>query len=195
MRGMTTISAREALVVIDVQQGFDEPLWGRRDNPSCEANVHALVDAFTNAGTPIVLVRHDSDEPSSPLHPTRPGNAFKSVLDGVEPALLVRKRVHSAFHGDVDLHAWLQNQGIGALTICGIQTNRCCETTTRVAGDLGYDVRFVLDATHTFDETAPDGGDPLPAALLARVTAANLDGHFARVVATADVVAAAGAGV
>lgn len=190
MTASTDSAPAPALLVIDVQRGFDDPAFGRRHNPACEDHVAALVRHFAADGAPIVLVRHDSASPDSPLHPTRPGNAFKSILDGVEPDLLVPKRVHSAFHGEVDLHGWLQERGIRELVVCGIQTNRCCETTTRVAGDLGYDVRFVLDATHTFDEPARDGGEPLPAELLARVTAANLDGHFARVVSTAEVVGA-----
>lgn len=134
-------------------------------------------------------MRHDSANAASPLHHDRPGNAFKTILDDVEPALLVPKQVHSAFHGEVDLDAWLRDHGIREIVICGIQTNRCCETTARVGGDLGYDVRFALDATHTFDEPAADGGAPLPADLLSRVTAANLQPHFAQVVSTAEVLA------
>ena len=69
--------------------------------------------------------------------------------------------------------------------VCGITTNHCCETTARVGGNLGYDVLFVLDATHTFDRMAPDGST-VTADDLARVTATNLHGEFATVVGTAD---------
>jgi nicotinamidase-related amidase len=175
-------TARRALIVIDVQQGFDDPIWGERNNPACEANVRALLDGFRAAGEPIVLVRHDSTTPGSPLHPDAPGNAFKPILADVEPALLVTKNVHSAFHGDMDLDEWLQDRGIDDLTICGIQTNRCCETTARVGADSGYDVQFVLDATHTFSESA--GDESFSADVLSRVTAINLHGHFAEVVST-----------
>jgi len=54
-----------------------------------------------------------------------------------------------------------------------------------VGANLGYDVRFVLDATHTFDRTGPDG-EVIDADTLARVTATNLHGEFADVVSTAD---------
>ena len=102
------------------------------------------------------------------------------------PALEVTKRVHSSFYGTPDLHEWLTEQGIRQVVIAGIQTNRCCETTARMAGDLGYDVLFALDATYTFDE-----GD-LTADQFAAATAHNIHGHFGRVVTTADLVAAAG---
>ena len=61
------------------------------------------------------------------------------------------KTVNSSFHGEPSLDEWLDGQGIEQIYVCGITTNHCCETTARVGGNLGYDVRFVLDATHTFD--------------------------------------------
>ena len=72
--------------------------------------------------------------------PTAAGNALVDPVAAAEPALFVTKNVNSAFYGDPDLHAWLQEQGIRELVICGIQTNMCVETTARMAGNLGYDV-------------------------------------------------------
>ena len=65
--------------------------------------------------------------------------------------------------------------------------NHCCETTARVGRNLGHDVWFVVDATHTFDRRAPDG-QVVTADELARVTAANLHGEFATVVTTDQLV-------
>jgi nicotinamidase-related amidase len=174
-----------ALVVIDVQRAFDDAAyWGSRNTPACESNVAALIAAWRARGRPIVFVRHDSTEPGSPLAPSSPGNAFKDAITG-EPDLLVVKQTNSAFYGEPDLHAWLQAREIGSLAICGITTNHCCETTARMAGNLGYETSFVLDATHTFDRAAPDGG-VLSADELARATATNLHGEFAQVVSTAS---------
>lgn len=171
-----------ALVIVDVQQGFDDPYWGRRDNPECEANISRLVEAW--GSRPVVVVRHDSVNPASPLRPGLPGNALRSFVPS-DPDLLVTKSVNSAFYGEPDLHAWLTERGVRTLVICGVQTNMCCETTARMAGNLGYDVQFALDATHTFDLRGPDGV-VIPAEELARATAANLHGEFATVVRTAD---------
>lgn len=173
--------ANAALLVVDVQQGFDDPYWGRRDNPGCEENIRRLIDGWEG---PLVVVRHDSVTPASPLRPGQPGNALRPFVPH-DPDLLVAKSVNSAFYGDPDLHAWLTERGIRDLVVCGVQTNMCCETTARMAGNLGYDVTFVLDATHTFDLTAPGGGT-IPAEELSRVTAANLHGEFATVVHTAE---------
>jgi nicotinamidase-related amidase len=176
---------RTALVIVDVQRAFDDAgYWGRRNNPDCEANVAALLAAWREAERPVVFVRHDSHEPASPLRPENPGNAFKPEITG-DPDLVVTKHVNSAFHGDQDLAAWLRERDIGGIAICGITTNHCCETTARVGGNLGFDVLFVLDATHTFDRTGPDG-TLMTAEELARATATNLHGEFATVVSTAE---------
>lgn len=190
------IAADTALLVIDVQKGFDDAsFWGKRDNPDAEANIAALMDAWRETGRPVVLVRHASLRPGSVLAQDHPGHAFKDFVEdrrGGE-ALLVTKTVNSSFYGTPDLDAWLKANGIGRLVVTGIQTNMCVETTARMAGNLGYEVLVPLDATHTFDLTGP-AGLSLPAAELAAATAVNLHGGgFARVVTTAEVLAAAGA--
>lgn len=182
--------AAAALVVVDAQVGFDDPRWGPRDNPPADDHIAALVDAFDSAGSPIVYVRHDSSDPDSPLHPSRPGNALKDYLSAT-PSLLVTKQVNSSFHGSPDLHAWLQQEGVQQLVISGITTNHCCETTARVGGNLGYRVWFALDATHTFDRIGPDGS-VMRAEELARATAVNLHGEFATVTSTSALLASLG---
>lgn len=173
---------RHALIVVDVQRSFEDPVWGPRNNPDCEANIAKLIAAFRAHGRPVVFVRHDSASPEGRLRPGTPGNQFKDLITGT-PDLLVVKSVNSAFYGKPDLHAWLQERRLTGIVVCGITTNHCCETTARMGGNLGYDVLFVLDATHTFDRPTPDGAI-IPAEEIARVTAANLHGEFATVVAT-----------
>ena len=178
---------RAALIVVDVQRGFDDPVWGPRNNPASEANIATLIEAWRERGRPIVYVRHDSDEDGSPFTPGQAGNDFQDFVGG-EPDLLVVKRVNSAFHGEPDLASWLRGEGIERIVVCGIQTNMCCETTARVAANLDFDMTFVLDATHTFDLPDRNGGT-ITADELARVTATNLDPEFGRVVDTREAVA------
>ena len=179
-----------ALIVIDVQQGFGDPSWGPPNNPDAEANVALLVSSWSRSGQPVVLVRHDSRKPGSPLAPGTPGNSFTSAVHGVEPALVFGKSVNSAFHGEVDLHAWLTGRGISHIVLAGIQTNMCVETTARVGGNLGFHVTVALDATRTFDLAGPDG-TVLTAAELTRATATNLHGGgFAQIASTQEAIAA-----
>ncbi|KQX45684.1 MULTISPECIES: cysteine hydrolase family protein [unclassified Streptomyces] len=186
------INENAALVVIDVQKGFEFDFWGRRDNPDAEGNIAALIDAWQETGRPVVFVRHDSPRAGSPLEPGTEGNAFKDFVEerrgkGSGPELFVTKSVNSAFYGEPDLDAWLKGAGIEQFVVVGIQTNMCNETTARMGGNLGYDVLFPLDAMHTFDLAGPFDWTQT-AEELTRATAVSLHGgRFARVVTTEDV--------
>lgn len=182
-----------ALLIIDMQRGFDDlAFWGPTANPDCEANVAALIDAWRRNPEPIVVVRHDSASPGSPLHPDAEGNALVDVVAAAPADLVVSKNVNSAFYGDPDLDAWLREHGIREVVICGIQTNMCVETTARMAGNLGYDVTVVLDATRTFDVSGEIPGlgtvTRTAAELMANTAVVLQQGGFARIAATADLV-------
>jgi nicotinamidase-related amidase len=195
--GVADLAANAALVVVDVQRGFDAlDFWGPRNHLEADDNIASLIDVWQATGRPVVFVRHDSATPDSPLRPGRPGNGFKDYVEqrrggGGGPELLVTKSVNSAFYGTPDLHAWLRAAGIGQLVLAGIQTNMCVETTARMGGNLGYDVLVAFDATYTFDLRGPFGWR-LTADEAARASAVSLHGGgFARVVTTEDVVRAA----
>ncbi|WP_203138598.1 cysteine hydrolase family protein [Microbacterium sp. JZ31] len=180
-----------ALVVIDMQQGFLDPSWGPTTNhPQCEDNVARLIGHWRTQGDPLVVVRHDSVNSSSPLHPGAPGNALVDVVAATTPDLLVTKTVNSAFYGEPDLAAWLREARLSRIVLCGIQTNMCVETTARMGGNLGFDVVVALDATRTFDLAGPDGA-VTPADALMAATATNLHGGgFATIASTADLIGA-----
>ena len=192
------ISENATLVVVDVQEGFEEEAyWGPRNNPDADRNIAGLIDAWQSSGRPVVFVRHDSSKPDSPLRVGYPGNDFKGYVEerrgkGSGPELFVTKSVNSAFYGAPDLDSWLREGGVRQIVVAGIQTNMCAETTARMGGNLGYEVFFALDATYTFDGVGPWGWT-LGAQELARATAVTLhDGGFAQVVRSAELVAAAG---
>ena len=191
------IAENAALVVVDVQQGFEEEaFWGPRNNPSADENIAGLIDAWQSSGRPVVFVRHDSNKPASPLRVGYPGNGFKHYVEerrgkGGGAELLVTKSVNSSFYGTPDLKAWLDAAGVRQMVVAGIQTNMCVETTARMGGNLGYEVFVPLDATHTFDLAGPFGWT-LSADELARATAVSLHGGgFAKVVSSAELIAAA----
>ncbi|MFD9305160.1 cysteine hydrolase family protein [Streptomyces sp. NPDC060048] len=197
MTNSIEITPDSALLIIDVQKGFDDAaFWGPRDNPAAEANIAALMDAWQETGRPVVVVQHAS-RAGSVLGPDQPGYALKDFVAerSDRAALHITKSVNSAFYGTPDLADWLTARDIGQLVVTGIQTNMCVETTARMAGNLGYDVLVPLDATHTFDLAAGPGPDAprLTAEQLVTATAVNLQGgSFARVVTTAQLVDAVG---
>ena len=184
---MTQWQGSTALVVIDVQRGFDDDeYWGPRNNPACEDNIVRLIDAWRAREWPIVFVKHNSTTPTSPLVPGSPGNELKPMITGT-PDLLVEKAVHSAFFGEPDLRSWLNEHGITGIAVTGIQTNMCCETTARMASDMGFRLQFVADATHTFDVT--DGaGVVFAAENIATYTTLTIAADFGEVVTTSELI-------
>lgn len=174
----------QALIVIDVQEAFDDPRMGKRNNPGCEDNIRSLLKYWRENNWPIVLVRHDSINPGSPLAPGNPGNALKPGIEGPHD-LFITKHTNSAFYGEPSLDVWLRKKGIKDVVICGITTDHCCSTTARMSDNLGYDVTVVEDAMHTHDRTSPSG-ETIAADEVHRVNIASLSEEFARVVRTKD---------
>jgi nicotinamidase-related amidase len=100
--------------------------------------------------------------------------------------------VHSALFGTSEagatLESWLRAQGIGEVLISGIRTEQCCETTARHASDVGFQVRYVSDATLTFPMRTRAGRE-VSAAEIRERTEMVLEGRFAQIVSTAGALA------
>jgi nicotinamidase-related amidase len=176
-----------ALLLIDVQQGMDDPRWGARNNPDAEQKIGALLAAWREAKWPVIHVQHMSQEPESPLRADAPGNALKPEAMPRDDEPVFQKTVNSAFIGTT-LETYLRREGIHALVIVGITTDHCVSTTVRMAGNLGFDVVVVEDATATFERTGPDGVW-YSAEQMHRVALASLHGEFAQVQSAQNVLA------
>jgi nicotinamidase-related amidase len=170
------------LVLIDVQKGFDEPMWGRRNNPQAEANVARLLDAWRRSNRPVVHVQHCSVNPQSPLAPGQSGNDLKAEAAPREGEPIFQKNVNSAFIG-TNLESYIREKGFGTLVIAGLTTNHCVSTTARMAGNLGFNTFVVDDATATFDR-ADHTGRTFTAEEIHAVSLASLHGEFATVATT-----------
>jgi nicotinamidase-related amidase len=181
--------SQTALIVVDVQRAFDE--WEaagkRRNNPDAVARIADLLDAFRSERAPLFHIRHEGIRPNSSFRPGSTGYAVKDEAREREGEPVIVKRVNSAFIG-TDLESRLRAAGIKSVVICGATTNHCVETTTRMAGNLGFDTRLVRDATWTFERVGPDG-DAHSAEAIHTMTLSNLNGEFARIVTTAEAIA------
>ncbi|MGC4795296.1 isochorismatase family protein [Micromonospora saelicesensis] len=142
--------SRAALVVIDVQESFRQrPIWAYGSNPDMLRQVDRLVAAARQRGDLVVWVLHSEPGTGGLFDPAL---SYVRLIDGLVPAegepTLV-KTAHNAFT-TTNLQQLLTQAGITDITVCGIRTEQCVETTTRVGADLGYRMTFVTDATLTF---------------------------------------------
>lgn len=176
------------LILIDIQVGFDAPVWGTRNNPQAEDRAKDLLTHWRARSLPVVHVRHISVLPGSPL--TGNGTTFKSQVTPIAGEAIFEKSVNSAFIG-TDLQTHLDELGAKDLTICGLTTPHCVSTTARMAANFGYNVKLVEDACAAFTsnaDTSFDDGPPLTADDIHRTALAHLNGEFADVVKTADLI-------
>lgn len=171
---------KTCLIVIDAQESFRQRSYFTDSGAAAYLQVqNALIAGCEERGIPIVRVLH-TDGPAQADNPFAIESGHVIPLDGLRnftPAASFLKRRHSALVG-TGLEVWLTEQGIGRLIVSGIRTEQCCETTTRHASDLGWQVDFVTDATLTFDMLQPDGS-PLSAADIKSRTATVLSERFA----------------
>jgi nicotinamidase-related amidase len=181
---------RTALILIDLQTGFDAiaATGLHRNNPGAERNIALLIEAFRKAHMPVIHIRHASLEPESPFRPERSGFAVMDWARETGAELVLVKHVNSAFIG-TDLEALLRREGLDTLVIAGATTNHCVETTTRMAGNLGFRALLARDGTWTFDRMGPDG-ERHRAEDIHQMTLSNLAGEFAEIVRTKGVLAA-----
>jgi nicotinamidase-related amidase len=185
--GLQTLRRRTALLVIDMQTGFDDPAWGERNNPALEANVAALIEACRAAAVRVIHVHHDSPAAQGRMRPGTPGNAPKPLTAPAQGEAVYRKRVNSAFIG-TSLEADLRRWGVSALVITGLTTNHCVSTTARMAANLEFATFVVADGAAAF-EGEDINGRLRPAEAVHTAALSDLQGEFARIVETRTVLA------
>jgi nicotinamidase-related amidase len=180
-----SIPQNTALVVIDVQKGFDFPAWGDRNNPQAEDNIVRLIDAWRHTNRPVYFIRHDSVEPESSLRPGQVGNELKDIIQPHPDEPVIGKNVNSAFIG-TDLESRLHEAGIESVVLVGLTTDHCVSTTTRMAANLGFNASVVSDATATFARMGHDGKS-YSAEDIHTLALVSLNGEFASILTTDEV--------
>lgn len=138
------------LLVIDAQQSF----WHRgyletAETPAFEQRLSQLIAGCEARGVLVVDVLHVEQEGPFSL---ASGLVKRLPFLRHQAAATIQKQVHNALT-DSGLDAWLRERQVKHLIISGLRTEQCCETTARVASDLGYSVTFVTEATLTFPIT------------------------------------------
>jgi len=176
-----------ALIVIDAQESFRQrPYWREDDVATYIDRQQALIDGARKAGIPVVRIFHV--EASGPFSVASGFVATLAPLH-IDPVVTFRKQRHSALVGS-GLDVWLVEHGIRRIIVSGIRTEQCCETTTRHASDLGYEVDYVGEATLTFPMVDRGGREWSAAEIRAR-TELVLEDRFARIATVEEALAGA----
>lgn len=181
-----TISVKDnpALILIDIQKGFDDiSYWGGdRNNPEAEKNAGKLLAFWRKMGWPVFHAKHCSSNPNSRLAEGQPGNEFQDVVAPIDGEVIIKKNVNSAFIG-TDLKQQLDSARITKLVFAGLTTDQCVSTSVRMAGNFGYDTYVVDDATATFCKTGTNG-QLFSSEIIHETALAGLNNEFATVIKT-----------
>lgn len=150
------MTEQTALILIDVQKGFKDPFWGKRNNSHLEEKVARLLDCWRKVKQPIFHVQHQSLLPDSPLAKGTAGTDFMDCARPNPGEPVIPKHVNSCFIG-TDLENRLRARRLHTLVFAGLTTDHCVSTSVRMAGNMGFKVYCVSDATATFDRMGLDG--------------------------------------
>ncbi|MED1408765.1 MULTISPECIES: cysteine hydrolase family protein [Bacillus] len=175
-----------ALIIIDVQEAFNLPYWGMRNTLFAEDNMRSLLEEWRRKELPVIHIQHvNKENVESMLHPDAKTVRFKEEVRPILGEIIIQKSVNSAFIG-TNLEEQLREKGCKSVVIVGLTTNHCVETTTRMAGNLGFSTYLVSDATATFNRKGLDGKE-YSAEDIHNMTLVNLHDEFATIVTTKEV--------
>lgn len=175
---------KPALLLVDLQKGFEnEAYWGgNRNNKDAEDKAAIILEKWRRLNLPIYHIIHGSQDPNSLLHQSHAGFEICDQVKPIDGEPLIIKNVNSGFIG-TNLKERLDDSGITHLVIVGLTTNHCISTTTRMAGNYGYNTILIEDATATFDRIGLHG-EKYPAEMVHQISLSNLKDEFATIINT-----------
>ncbi|WP_292992596.1 isochorismatase family protein [Pantoea sp.] len=147
---VTTLDAKTALIVIDLQHGIVSLPLVHEPQPVIE-RCAALAEAFRAHDLPVVLVNVAGGAPGRNEQTPHSGELpadWATLVPAMTPQpndLTITKKTWGAFHA-TSLHEEMQKRGITQVVICGIATSIGVESTARQAYELGYNVTLATDA-------------------------------------------------
>jgi nicotinamidase-related amidase len=175
-----------ALLVIDAQDSFKSTdRWQLRNNRQFEQNVGTLVQAFRECNLPVIYFLHSDPDPG--FETSSPHYKLMDFLSPRDSEPVLHKRTRNVFTG-TGLGELLLEKRVRRVLVTGIQMEQCCETSARVAADLGYAVDFITEATITFPIPNHDRpGEELGTEAIRERTEYVLRRRFAKIATVADI--------
>ncbi|MBY0598515.1 cysteine hydrolase family protein [Bacillus bingmayongensis] len=179
---MKKLPKNTALILVDIQKGFDDSYWGKRNNIHAETNMEFILQTWRKKNRPVIHVRHISNKENHPLRKESSESNFKDFATPISNEPVFQKNVNSAFIG-TNLESYLREHNYETVVIIGLTTDYCVSTSVRMAGNLGFSTYVISDATATFDRIAYDG-NYYPAEEIHKYALVSLHEMFATVLTT-----------
>ena len=162
---------KTALVVIDMQNSWVAPNLSVLEIPEAKtivSNINSISTTLRNAGGVVAWTKSTFDDEWTKnmykgfcdekvidlmMSESKVGSFGFEIWDEMDlrngDIISEKNRPSALIQGSSDLDDQLRSKGIETLIITGTLTNACCESTTRDAVALGYNVIFVSDGTAT----------------------------------------------
>ena len=169
------------LICVDIQLGFlEEDYWGgNRNNKNAEKVGAEIIGKWRTIAAEVIHVQHSSTNPNSKLHKSHKGFEFNPLCSPINDEIIITKSVNSGFIG-TKLKQILDDKNCDTVVIIGLTTDHCVSTTTRMAGNYGFNTILISDATATFDKIGING-EKYSSELLHLSALASLKDEFANV--------------
>lgn len=143
-----------ALLIVDIQNDYFS--GGRMElvEPEIAAsNANRIAEAFRKKGLPVIYMQHISlEEDAEFFLPNTIGIEIHPSITPQKDDTVFKKHYPNSFR-ETKLREYLEANGIDHLTITGMMTHICIDTTTRAAVDSGLHVELIADACATRDLT------------------------------------------
>ncbi|MBC2693498.1 MULTISPECIES: cysteine hydrolase family protein [Pseudomonas] len=181
--------AKQALIVVDIQNDyFPQGKWPLVGADAAADNAVKLLQAFREAGHPVVHIRHEFTSSDAPFFTPGSDGAklHPKVLNRSDEPVVLKHFVNS--FRETELQSILDQQGIESLVVVGSMSHMCIDGITRAAADLGYNVTVIHDACASRD--LEFNGQVVPAAQVHAAFMSALGFAYASVVSTAEFLAA-----
>ena len=146
------LKMNKSLIIIDIQNDyFEKGTMTLVGSDNASKNAKLVLEQFRREKLPIIHIQHIATGPTATFF--LPNTEGVKIHENVEPfgeEKVIIKHYPNSFR-ETELLEYLSINNITDLTICGMMTHMCIDTTTRAAYDFGFKCIVIGDACATKD--------------------------------------------
>lgn len=175
---------KKALLIIDVQNDYFENGKCRLHQPEAALKaIQRLLKYFRDMQYQVYYIQHIAAKDAPFFVPDTEGIRICENIKPLDAEKIIKKHYPNSFF-ETELQEELKKSSVTELTVCGMMTHMCVDTTVRAAKDLGYQVTLISDACATKDLEWQ--GEKIPAEIVQNVFLASLNQKFATIMTVED---------